>query len=93
MLGTKKGCCGLTQQIVKHFTAAHTLHPQEGCWRELGKKSKICGLRKRQFKRTEKKGEITIIIIIIATELDYTKQVMYNTIAQHLQNNAQTANL
>lgn len=56
ILGTKKGCWGLTQQAVKLYTIAHTAYPQEGFWRELGEKSKICGLRKRQVKRTEKKG-------------------------------------
>lgn len=52
MLGTKKGCCGLTQQAAKLYKTSHTPHPQEGFWRELReKKNKICGLRK-----TEKEG-------------------------------------
>lgn len=56
MLGTKKGCCGLTQQAVKPYTTSHTPHAREGFWRQLGERSKIFGMRKTQFKRTEKEG-------------------------------------
>jgi len=45
------------------------------------KKSKTCGLRQRQFHRTEEEGN---------NDKEYTKQVRHNTIAHHPLTDAQT---
>lgn len=61
MLGTKKGCCGLTQQADKLYSTAHTPYPQEGFLERTGRKNtKFVNSEKDSSKGQKRNGEIPI---------------------------------
>lgn len=67
--------------MVSWFDLTSSSAPHSCLLWENGKEGKTCGLRKRQFNRTEKGREIIIMIIILAKE--FTKQMMHKAIPHH----------
>lgn len=59
---TEAVCCDLTWNTAKHHRAVHSPSPRGNRERSEKKRGETCGLRKRQFDRTGKEGEMIIMM-------------------------------